>query len=64
MRFDVPVVWRRDDPGDADQPVRLRLSLDAGRTLMFERDAMIASADEAGITIVGREKRGFNRDVE
>ena len=29
------------------------LSIDAGKTLMFERDAMIATADEAGIAIVG-----------
>jgi hypothetical protein len=32
------------------------LSIDAGKTLMFEREAMLASADEAGITIVGRER--------
>jgi DUF1009 family protein len=30
------------------------LSIDAGRTLMFEKDAMLASANEAGITVVGR----------
>jgi UDP-2,3-diacylglucosamine hydrolase len=30
------------------------LSVDAGKTLMFERDAMLTSANEAGITIVGR----------
>jgi hypothetical protein len=30
------------------------LSIDAGKTLMFERDALIASADEAGIAIIGR----------
>jgi DUF1009 family protein len=32
------------------------LSIDAGKTLMFERDEMIKSANEAGITIVGRLK--------
>ena len=56
MRFDVPVVGLA-----TVQAMRMAgasaLSLDAGRTLMFERDAMLASADEAGITIVGREKR-------
>ena len=56
MRFDVPVVGLA-----TIQSMRVSgasaLSLDAGRTLMFERDAMLASADEAGITIIGREKR-------
>ena len=55
MRFDVPVV------GLATVLAMRRaganaLSVDAGKTLMFEREAMLASADEAGITIVGREK--------
>ncbi len=53
MRFDVPVV------GLATIQVMRRagatlLSVDAGRTLMFERDEMIAAADDAGIAIVGR----------
>jgi len=53
MRFDVPVV------GVATiQAMRIAgasaLSIDAGKTLMFERDAMLASANEASITIVGR----------
>ena len=56
MRFDVPVVGLA-----TIQAMRMAgasaLSVDAGKTLMFERDAMIKSADEAGITIVGREKR-------
>jgi UDP-2,3-diacylglucosamine hydrolase len=55
MRFDVPVV------GVATiQAMRLAgatlLSLDAGRALMFERDTMLASANEAGIAVVGRAK--------
>ena len=55
MRFDVPVT------GLATVQAMRRagasaLSIDAGKTLMFERDAMLASADEAGITIVGRER--------
>jgi len=53
MRFDVPVVGLA-----TVQAMRVAgataLTIDAGKTLMFERDAMIASADEAGITIVGR----------
>src|SRR4029434_5253607 len=55
MRFDVPVV------GIATiQAMRVAganaLSVDAGRTLMIDGDAVIASADEAGITIVGRSR--------
>jgi DUF1009 family protein len=53
MRFDVPVVGLA-----TIQAMRLAgatlLSLDAGRALMFERDTMLASANEAGIAVVGR----------
>ncbi len=53
MRFDVPVVGLA-----TVQAMRIAgaaaLSVDAGKTLMFERGALIASADEAGIAIVGR----------
>jgi UDP-2,3-diacylglucosamine hydrolase len=57
MRFDVPVIGlatiqRLRDAGAS------ALSVDAGKTLMFERDALIDTADRAGITIVGREKQG------
>jgi DUF1009 family protein len=53
MRFDVPVI------GLATlQAMRAAgasaLSVDAGKTLVFDRDALLASANEAGITIVGR----------
>lgn len=55
MRFDVPVIGLA-----TIQAMRVAgasaLSIDAGKTLMFDRDALIASADEAGITIVGRER--------
>ncbi len=55
MRFDVPVVGLATI--DAMRTARASvLSIDAGKTLMFERDAMIAGANEAGITIVGRER--------
>ena len=55
MRFDVPVV------GFATiQAMRVAgataLSIDAGKTLVLDGDAVFASANEAGITIVGREK--------
>jgi UDP-2,3-diacylglucosamine hydrolase len=55
MRFDVPVVGLA-----TIQAMRVAganaLSLDAGRTLMFEKEALLASANEAGITIIGRLK--------
>jgi UDP-2,3-diacylglucosamine hydrolase len=55
MRFDVPVVGLA-----TIEAMRIAgasaLSIDAGRTLMFDRESLIASANEAGITIVGREK--------
>src|SRR6476659_7799761 len=55
MRFDVPVVGlvtihaMRVAGANA-------LSVDAGKTLMIDGDAIITSADEAGITIVGRSR--------
>jgi UDP-2,3-diacylglucosamine hydrolase len=57
MRFDVPVV------GVATiQAMRVAgavaLSVDAGKTLMIDGDAIIRSADEAGIAVVGRAARG------
>jgi len=53
MRFDVPVV------GVATiQAMRIAgaaaLSIDAGKTLVFEGEDVLRSANEAGITIVGR----------
>lgn len=55
MRFDVPVI------GIATiQTMRAAkasaLSIDAGSTLVLDGDAVVAAADEAGITIVGRQK--------
>jgi DUF1009 family protein len=54
MRFDVPVI------GFATiQAMRVAgasaLAIDAGRTLVLDGDAVFASADEAGIAIVGRQ---------
>jgi DUF1009 family protein len=53
MRFDVPVIGLA-----TIQAMRIAgasaLSIDAGKTLMFDREALLASANEAGITIVGR----------
>jgi DUF1009 family protein len=54
MRFDVPIVGLA-----TIQAMRVAgatvLSIDAGKTLIFDRDAFLASANEAGIAIVGRE---------
>jgi UDP-2,3-diacylglucosamine hydrolase len=53
MRFDVPVVGLAtvEAMGDAGATA---LSIDAGRTLMFDRAALAAAADRAGIAIVAR----------
>jgi DUF1009 family protein len=56
MRFDVPVVGLA-----TIQAMRtagaIALSIDAGRTLVLDGDPMFASANEAGITIVGRPRK-------
>ena len=57
MRFDVPVA------GVATIDVMTQagataISVDAGKTLMLAGDAVYASAEEAGITIVGRVREG------
>lgn len=55
MRFDVPVIGLA-----TIQAMRAAgasaLSVDAGKTLMFDRDTLLASANEAGISIIGRDK--------
>ena len=54
MRFDLPIVGLA-----TIQAMRIAgakvLSIDAGKTLIFDRDAFFASANEAGIAVVGRE---------
>lgn len=53
MRFDVPVVG----PATIEAMRAARaavISVDAGKTLLFDRDALLAAADEAGIAVVGR----------
>ena len=59
MRFDVPVI------GVATLEAMkaagaTALSVDAGKTLMIEGDAIVRVADEAGIAIVGRRCRVRN----
>ncbi len=55
MRFDVPVIGLA-----TIQAMRaagaLALSVDAGKTLMFDRETLLGSANEAGISIIGRDK--------
>jgi DUF1009 family protein len=53
MRFDVPVVGVAtiDAMKAAGATV---LSIDAGKTLLVDGDALIKAADAAGITVVGR----------
>lgn len=56
MRFDVPIVGLA-----TIQAMRVAgakcLSIDAGKTLIFDREAFFASANEAGIAIVGRPQK-------
>ena len=53
MRFDVPVVGLATIAAMRAAGASA-LSIDAGKTLMFEKDAMLAAANEGGIAIVGR----------
>jgi DUF1009 family protein len=53
MRFDVPVIGVATIRAMAAAGATL-LSVDAGRTLMIDGDAIVAAADAAGIAIVGR----------
>lgn len=52
MRFDVPVIGA----GTVETMIRAGatcLSVEAGRTLLFDRDALLRRAGEAGIAVVG-----------
>ncbi len=53
MRFDVPVVGVSTIEAMKAAGATI-LSVDAGRTLMIDGDAIVRAADEAGICIVGR----------
>jgi hypothetical protein len=52
MRFDVPVAGLKTIQVMRRSNAHV-LAVDAGKTLLFERRAMIQEADEAGIAIVG-----------
>ena len=60
MRFDVPVVGV-PTIGAMAAAGASALSVDAGKTLMIDGDAIIRTADEAGIAIVGRSERWHKR---
>ena len=53
MRFDVPVVGVATIRAMAAAGATA-LSVDAGRTLMIDGDAIVRAADEAGIAVIGR----------
>jgi DUF1009 family protein len=53
MRFDVPVVGVSTIEAMKTAGATV-LSVDAGKTLMIDGDAIVKAADEAGICIVGR----------
>ena len=53
MRFDVPVVGLPTIAAMREAGATL-LSVDAGKTLVFDRQELIAAADAAGIAVVGR----------
>jgi DUF1009 family protein len=55
MRFDVPVVGVATIEAMKSAGATA-LSVDAGKTLMIDGDAIIKAADDAGICIVGRSK--------
>ena len=55
MRFDVPVIGCATIQAMQAAGAKA-LSVDAGKTLVIDGDAVIAAADEAGIAIVGRQK--------
>jgi DUF1009 family protein len=53
MRFDVPIVGLATIQAMRIAGARV-LSIDAGKTLIFDQAAFFASANEAGIAVVGR----------
>jgi DUF1009 family protein len=57
MRFDVPIVGLATIQAMRVAGARV-LSIDAGKTLIFDREAFLASANEAGIAVVGRSLSG------
>jgi DUF1009 family protein len=59
MRFDVPVVGLPTIEAMRAAGATC-LCVEAGRTLLFDRDAMIAAADEAGISVIAERRANDN----
>jgi DUF1009 family protein len=53
MRFDVPIVGLATIQAMRVAGAKV-LSVDAGKTLIFDREAFVSSANEGGIAVVGR----------
>ena len=53
MRFDVPVVGTATIRAMQEAGATV-LSIDAGRALVLDGDAVIRAADEVGVSVVGR----------
>ncbi len=53
MRFDVPVIGTETIRVAAEAKVRV-VAVEAGRTLLLEREALIAAAATSGISVVAR----------
>lgn len=58
MRFDLPAVGTRTIKTMQEVEASC-LAVEAGRTIMLERDEVVAEADKAGIAIVGMEGKSF-----
>jgi DUF1009 family protein len=56
MRFDVPIVGLATIQAMRHAGAKV-LSVDAGKTLIFDREAFFAAANDAGIAVVGRPVR-------
>ncbi len=52
MRFDVPVIGSETMRVAAASKIRV-VAVEAGRTLLLEKEALVAVAESAGISIVG-----------
>jgi len=63
MRFDVPVVGVSTIEAMKSAGADV-LSVDAGKTLMIDGDAIVRAADEAGIAIVGRATKARTHETE
>jgi UDP-2,3-diacylglucosamine hydrolase len=58
MRFDVPVIGVDTIRVAAESKISV-IAVEAGRTLLLEREAVIAAANQVGIAIVGFSERDF-----